>query len=219
MSTPRHAVRGGRQRLLPHEYSIKWWPPHTCSPRHLRHSVRSSLVRSSSSTRHSSPHTHSSATLHCSLDWLRTSPPPTHTTTPPHRHPPTTQQSQTGGPPPVRMSEAKGQDASEAAASKGTICVTGGSGFLGSWCVKMLLDKGYTVHATTRSAAKAAYLSDLDGAEVQRRDERREEKGREGVQDLAQGGVCHCSLTLSSSTHALLYPLRSPPAPDDLRWM
>ena len=85
------------------------------------------------------------------------------------------------------MSEAKGQDASEAAASKGTICVTGGSGFLGSWCVKMLLDKGYTVHATTRSAAKAAYLSDLDGAEVQRREQKRTEGKR--LQDLAQG-VC-----------------------------
>ena len=91
------------------------------------------------------------------------------------------------------MSEAKGQDASEAAASKGTICVTGGSGFLGSWCVKMLLDKGYTVHATTRSAAKAAYLTDLDGAEVQRREQKRTEGKR--VQDLAQGGVCHCSLS------------------------
>ena len=30
------------------------------------------------------------------------------------------------------------------------VCVTGGSGFLGSWCVKLLLDKGYIVHTTTR---------------------------------------------------------------------
>eukprot|EP00041_Stephanoeca_diplocostata_P007880 m.113330 g.113330 ORF g.113330 m.113330 type:complete len:342 (-) comp17076_c0_seq1:413-1438(-) len=44
------------------------------------------------------------------------------------------------------------------------ICVTGGSGFLGAWCVKKLLDKGYTVHTTTRSAGKAEYLKKLEGA-------------------------------------------------------
>ncbi|CAE8715553.1 unnamed protein product [Polarella glacialis] len=45
------------------------------------------------------------------------------------------------------------------------VCVTGGTGFLGSWCVKLLLDDGYFVHATTRSAEKAAYLKRLPGAE------------------------------------------------------
>jgi len=44
------------------------------------------------------------------------------------------------------------------------ICVTGGSGFLASWCVKMLLDKGFKVHATTRKMEKALFLRDLDGA-------------------------------------------------------
>ena len=45
------------------------------------------------------------------------------------------------------------------------ICVTGGSGFLASWVVKMLLEKGYVVHATTRRAEKAAFLKDMSGAE------------------------------------------------------
>ncbi|CAJ1397324.1 unnamed protein product [Effrenium voratum] len=44
-------------------------------------------------------------------------------------------------------------------------CVTGGSGFLGSWCIKLLLEEGYTVHTTTRSAEKASYLRKLPGAE------------------------------------------------------
>ena len=44
------------------------------------------------------------------------------------------------------------------------ICVTGGSGFLGSWCIKLLLEDGHTVHTTTRSAKKAAYLMNLPGA-------------------------------------------------------
>jgi nucleoside-diphosphate-sugar epimerase len=45
------------------------------------------------------------------------------------------------------------------------VCVTGGSGFLGSWCVKLLLERGYTVHTTTRSKARSAFLNDLPGAE------------------------------------------------------
>ena len=45
-----------------------------------------------------------------------------------------------------------------------TVCLTGGSGFLGSWCVKLLLDAGFTVHTTVRSAEKAKYLQTLPGA-------------------------------------------------------
>jgi uncharacterized protein YbjT (DUF2867 family) len=31
------------------------------------------------------------------------------------------------------------------------VCVTGGSGFVGSWLVRLLLGRGYTVHATVKN--------------------------------------------------------------------
>ena len=30
------------------------------------------------------------------------------------------------------------------------VCVTGGNGFLASWLIKLLLERGYTVRATVR---------------------------------------------------------------------
>jgi len=53
---------------------------------------------------------------------------------------------------------------SPAKSAENTLCVTGASGFLGSWTVKAALDAGFYVHATTRSANKADYLKQLEGA-------------------------------------------------------
>ncbi|TVU42330.1 hypothetical protein EJB05_08728, partial [Eragrostis curvula] len=47
------------------------------------------------------------------------------------------------------------------------VCVTGASGFIASWFVKLLLEKGYTVRGTVRNPdddAKNAHLRALDGA-------------------------------------------------------
>ena len=34
---------------------------------------------------------------------------------------------------------------------KGRVCVTGGTGFIGSWIIKRLLEDGYTVNTTVRA--------------------------------------------------------------------
>ncbi|XP_008652870.1 cinnamoyl-CoA reductase 2 [Zea mays] len=46
------------------------------------------------------------------------------------------------------------------------VCVTGGGGYVASWLVKLLLSRGYAVHATVRdpSDPKNAHLQQLDGA-------------------------------------------------------
>uniref|UniRef100_A0A0D9V1Q1 NAD-dependent epimerase/dehydratase domain-containing protein n=1 Tax=Leersia perrieri TaxID=77586 RepID=A0A0D9V1Q1_9ORYZ len=47
------------------------------------------------------------------------------------------------------------------------VCVTGASGYIASWIVKLLLDRGYTVRATVRDTAdpkKTLHLRGLDGA-------------------------------------------------------
>jgi nucleoside-diphosphate-sugar epimerase len=44
------------------------------------------------------------------------------------------------------------------------VLVTGGTGFLGSWCIKVLLDRGYDVHTTVRTLDKANFLLQLDHA-------------------------------------------------------
>lgn len=48
------------------------------------------------------------------------------------------------------------------------VCVTGASGFIASWLVKLLLQRGYTVNATVRNLndpTKTEHLLALDGAE------------------------------------------------------
>ncbi|GMJ06216.1 BRI1-5 ENHANCED 1 [Hibiscus trionum] len=48
-------------------------------------------------------------------------------------------------------------------------CVTGGSGYLGSWLVNKLLQKGYTVHATLRNLndkSKVGFLKSLPAADT-----------------------------------------------------
>ncbi|CAL1368785.1 unnamed protein product [Linum trigynum] len=50
-----------------------------------------------------------------------------------------------------------------------TVCVTGGSGCIGSWLISLLLDRGYTVHATVKDLndeKEMKHLQALKGAET-----------------------------------------------------
>ncbi|GMI97710.1 BRI1-5 ENHANCED 1 [Hibiscus trionum] len=51
---------------------------------------------------------------------------------------------------------------------KGTVCVTGGTGFIASWLIKRLLDEGYSVHTTVRAdpgnKRDLSFLTSLQGA-------------------------------------------------------
>ncbi|XP_058075098.1 phenylacetaldehyde reductase-like [Magnolia sinica] len=53
-------------------------------------------------------------------------------------------------------------------AERGRVCVTGGSGFIGSWLVRLLLDRGYSVNATVQHLGderETKHLQSLEGAE------------------------------------------------------
>ncbi|XP_022734322.1 vestitone reductase-like isoform X2 [Durio zibethinus] len=51
---------------------------------------------------------------------------------------------------------------------KGTVCVTGGTGFIGSWLIKRLLEEGYSVNTTVRpdpeNKRDVSFLTNLPGA-------------------------------------------------------
>ncbi|PRQ57629.1 putative vestitone reductase [Rosa chinensis] len=48
---------------------------------------------------------------------------------------------------------------------KGKVCVTGGSGFIGSWLILRLLEHGYYVNTTIRLDPDVSFLTALPGAE------------------------------------------------------
>ncbi len=48
-----------------------------------------------------------------------------------------------------------------------TILVTGGTGFIGSWCIAQLLERGYHVRTTIRDASKAAKVRTAIATEIQ----------------------------------------------------
>src|SRR5579862_2768419 len=52
-------------------------------------------------------------------------------------------------------------------AAKGTVLVTGGSGYIGGWCVIGLLQQGYTVRATVRNLSREGQVREALGKAVE----------------------------------------------------
>ncbi|CAI9774502.1 unnamed protein product [Fraxinus pennsylvanica] len=69
---------------------------------------------------------------------------------------------------PIGSQSAEGSLSSEMAKREGeAVCVTGGSGYIGSWLVRLLLERGYTVHATVKDIKdekETKHLEDFEGA-------------------------------------------------------
>jgi dihydroflavonol-4-reductase len=51
-------------------------------------------------------------------------------------------------------------------AASGTVLVTGGSGFLGGWCILGLLERGYSVRTTVRDARRESAVRDALGLQA-----------------------------------------------------
>ncbi|KAJ8545807.1 hypothetical protein K7X08_018390 [Anisodus acutangulus] len=46
-----------------------------------------------------------------------------------------------------------------------TVCVTGAAGFIGSWLVMRLLERGYNVHATVRDPVEGSFDEAIQGCQ------------------------------------------------------
>ncbi|KAJ6713125.1 CINNAMOYL-COA REDUCTASE-LIKE PROTEIN [Salix purpurea] len=76
-----------------------------------------------------------------------------------------------------------------------TVCVTGAGGFIASWIVKLLLEKGYSVKGTVRNPAdpKNSHLMELEGAQERLTLCKADLLDYESLQEAIQGcdGVFH----------------------------
>jgi dihydroflavonol-4-reductase len=94
-----------------------------------------------------------------------------------------------------------------------TVLVTGGSGFLGGWCVIELLRRGYSVRTTVRSLSKEAQVRAAVGSEVDPGDRlsllAADLTRDEGWADAVRG--CNYVLHVASP-----FPPKQPKDPDEL---
>nr|UGB90600.1 cinnamoyl CoA reductase [Sinopodophyllum hexandrum] len=95
--------------------------------------------------------------------------------------------------------------------SSQTICVTGAGGFIASWMVKLLLERGYTVKGTVRNPdddAKNAHLKALEGANERLILCKADLLDRESLHEAIQGcdGVFHTASPVTDDPEQMVEP-------------
>ncbi|XP_061360356.1 cinnamoyl-CoA reductase 2 [Gastrolobium bilobum] len=91
-----------------------------------------------------------------------------------------------------------------------TVCVTGAGGFIASWLVKALLEKGYTVKGTVRNPddPKNGHLKELVGARERLTLHKVDLLDVESIKDVVNGchGVFHTASPVTDNPEEMLEP-------------
>ncbi|CAJ2656496.1 unnamed protein product [Trifolium pratense] len=91
-----------------------------------------------------------------------------------------------------------------------TVCVTGAGGFIASWLVKLLLEKGYTVKGTVRNPEdpKNSHLKELEGARERLTLHKVDLLDLKSIQSVIHGchGVFHTASPVTDNPEEMLEP-------------
>ncbi|KAJ6961663.1 cinnamoyl-CoA reductase 2-like [Populus alba x Populus x berolinensis] len=91
-----------------------------------------------------------------------------------------------------------------------TVCVTGAGGFIASWIVKLLLEKGYSVKGTVRNPAdpKNSHLRELEGAQERLTLCKADILDYESLKEAIQGcdGVFHTACPVTDDPDKVMEP-------------
>nr|AFK41102.1 unknown [Medicago truncatula] len=91
-----------------------------------------------------------------------------------------------------------------------TVCVTGAGGFIASWLVKLLLERGYTVRGTVRNPEdpKNGHLKELEGARERLTFHKVDLLDLQSIQSVVHGchGVFHTASPVTDNPDEMLEP-------------